>query len=332
MRRRSGVATGVILLLGFGALTAPASEDKNAWMTGVNLSGGELNPSKTRLGFDYIYPTAAEIDYFVSKGLTTFRIPLLSDRLLGPSRDGGKSVTRDWLELVRLIDHAARANAQVIIDFHQYGTMVSGLVGRDAQATKDFVDAWTEVARRLKDRPNVIFGLMNEPHEQSASEWLSASNAAIAAIRAIGAKQLILVPGSYWTGAHSWAKSDNGKVMLGVVDPGHNFVFEVHQYLDGNSSGTTPEAVPGSGGARLAEFTAWAREHHTRGFLGEFGFARTPEALSEGQALVQYMALNKDVWTGWTYWAAGPWWGDYMFSIEPGKDGDKKQLQILKDD
>ena len=30
-----------------------------------------------------------------------------------------------------------------------------------------------------------------------------------------------------------------------------------------------------------------------------------------------------------TYWAGGPWWGDYMFSIEPQNGVDKPQMAIL---
>ena len=30
-----------------------------------------------------------------------------------------------------------------------------------------------------------------------------------------------------------------------------------------------------------------------------------------------------------TYWAGGPWWGDYMFSIEPQNGIDKPQMAIL---
>ena len=231
---------------------------------------------------------------------------------------------------MRLIDHAARLRAHVIVDLHQFGRMPSGLIGRDARATVDFVGAWAEIARRLKDRPNVIFGLMNEPHEQSAAEWLPAANAAIAEIRAAGARQLILAPGSYWTGAHSWTNTDNAEKMLGVVDPLHNFVYEVHQYLDSDSSGTKPSVVAGVGSVSSTAFTAWARAHVVQGFLGEFGFAATPEVLAEGKALVQYMSANRDVWRGWTYWAAGPWWGDYMFSVEPGKAGDRPQLEVLR--
>jgi endoglucanase len=41
------------------------------------------------------------------------------------------------------------------------------------------------------------------------------------------------------------------------------------------------------------------------------------------------MADNRDVWRGWTYWAAGPWWGEYMFSVELSKTGDRAQMDIL---
>ena len=112
--------------------------------------------------------------------------------------------------------------------------------------------------------PRVLFGLMNEPHDMPTEQWLVAANAAIAAIRAVGAQNLILVPGNAWTGAHSWSDSwygtSNATVMRGIVDPAHNFAFEVHQYLDGDSSGTSAQIVsPTIGSQRLASFTSWLR-------------------------------------------------------------------------
>jgi endoglucanase len=38
---------------------------------------------------------------------------------------------------------------------------------------------------------------------------------------------------------------------------------------------------------------------------------------------------NTDVWLGWTYHTAGPWWGDYPFSIQPEDGIDKPQMQVL---
>jgi endoglucanase len=119
-------------------------------------------------------------------------------------------------------------------------------------------------------------------------------------------------------------------VMLDVVDPLSNFAYEVHQYLDDNSSGTSPDVVEWAGSARLAGFTDWARQHGVRGILGEFGWADTPEAQVEGEALMRHMSENRDVWIGGTYWAAGPWWGDYMFSVAPNEDGDRPQMEVLK--
>jgi len=46
------------------------------------------------------------------------------------------------------------------------------------------------------------------------------------------------------------------------------------------------------------------------------------------------MDQNKDVWTGYTYWSAGPWWGKYAYSVEPtglkeNAPADKNQMAVL---
>ncbi|MFS9599546.1 cellulase family glycosylhydrolase, partial [Klebsiella variicola] len=73
-------------------------------------------------------------------------------------------------------------------------------------------------------------------YDVAATQWLSAANAAISAIRQARADNLILVPGTNWTGAHSWLSDDperaNGAVMLGIEDTANNYAYEVHQYLD----------------------------------------------------------------------------------------------------
>ena len=308
---------------------APANASSMpAWLPGVNLSCAEYNGASTRINFDYTYPSKAEIDYYAGKGLKVFRVPVLTNRILSGSMSSNRG-GQDWQALTGVIAAAAAKGAYVIIDIHQYGSMPSGLVGRDDAATAEFVAAWTEIAKRLKGSPNVIFGLMNEPNKQSAAEWLKGANAAVLGIRQAGATQLVLVPGSYWDGAHSWTSTDNGSVMLGFKDPSNNYAFEVHQYLDPSSSGTTAAVVKGNGKTSLAAFTAWARAHHVKGFLGEFGFATSADAMAEGKDMLAYLAANKDVWRGWTYWAGGPWWGNYMFSVEPANGADKPQMNLL---
>lgn len=330
---RGTVLAGLI----FFFLTGPGHADLSLqaadapWLPGINLASGEFASGTLRLHKDYTYPSSDSIDYYVSKGMRVFRIPFRAERVVQPTLTMGPRLREPDIELLtELIDHAAENDAYILLDMHDYGRMfTAGLIGRDESASDEFAAAWRLIAAHVKDRPNVIFGLMNEPNKQSAEEWLTGANAAIAAIRDEGAEQMILVPGSYWSGAHSWVKKDNHSVMLGVEDPADNFAFEVHQYLDSDSSGTSPDVVPGAGSSRLNDFTAWARQHDVRGFLGEFGWADSDAAQAEGKALLAHMSENRDVWIGWTYWAGGPWWGDYMFSVEPMEGVDRPQMSVL---
>jgi endoglucanase len=232
----------------------------------------------------------------------------------------------------QLVDHAARRGITIVLDLHDYGFTASGnLIGRDQRATQEFAEQWSSLALHYRDEGNIIFGLMNEPHEQTPQEWLAGVNTAIAAIRAVGARQRILVPGTAWDGGWRWRESGNAAALTGVRDPAGNYAFEVHQYLDASGGGDAPSVVKGSGSQRLVEVTEWARRNGDRLFLGEFGFASDPESMHEGTALVDYVHANPDVWDGMTFWAAGPGWGDYFFSAQPdGINGaEKPQMAVL---
>jgi cellulose 1,4-beta-cellobiosidase len=175
---------------------------------------------------------------------------------------------------------------------------------------------------------------MNEPHTMPTEQWLAAANTALAAIRNAGATNVVFVPGNAWTGAHSWNQNyygtPNGTVMKGVVDPGNNFVFEVHQYLDGDSSGTSDTCVSTTIGVeRLQDFTSWLRTNGYRGFLGEFAGGANTTCDQAVDAMLSFVESNRDVWTGWAWWAAGPWWGDYIFTLEPKDGADRPQMATL---
>jgi Ca2+-binding RTX toxin-like protein len=147
------------------------------------------------------------------------------------------------------------------------------------------------------------------------------------------------VPGTNWTGAHSWVSGSNDTAIgLKTVDPKNNYAFEVHQYLDLDSSGTSATAVSETiGVSRLKAITDWARANNKDLFLGEFGAANNATALKALDNMTKYMDDNADVWIGATYWAGGPWWGEYMFTIEP-KDlktlavnaTDRPQMDVLE--
>lgn len=217
-------------------------------LRGVSLAGADFGEGilPGLHGKEYVYPDAkyangyASPAYFRAKGMTVFRLPFRWERLQPKRRR-----PFDAAELERLTTTVAdlRAlGATVVLDPHNYARYQKDLIGSEKVPVNDFVDFWKRLATLYKDDPDVVFGLMNEPHDMPSEQWRDAANAAIVGIRETGAKNLILVPGNGWTGAHSWAQSwygtPNAALMLTIVDPADNLAFEVHQYLDGDSSGT----------------------------------------------------------------------------------------------
>jgi aryl-phospho-beta-D-glucosidase BglC (GH1 family) len=301
-------------------------------LLGVNLAGAEFgtpNHVPGVFGTDYIYPTHTEIDYYAAKGMSVVRLPFLWERL-----QRSENGPLDGAELARLddvVNYTTGKGLKIEIEPHNYGYGFGAIIGSAQTPNAAFADLWGKLAVHYQSNPSVIFGLMNEPHDQPASVWLGSANAAIAAIRAAGASQEILVPGSYYDGAWTWTTTDNAAVVgTGVQDPAHNFAFEVHQYLDADGSGTHPGVVSAEIGVeRLTAITQWAEATGHRLFLGEVGVATDQTSLTALDRMLSYMHQHTDVWQGVTYWAGGPWWGDYMFSIEPQNGIDKPQMAIL---
>ncbi len=309
-------------------------------LRGVSLAGAEFATDPWgngalpgTYGVDYTYPTASEVSYFLGKRMNTVRLPFRWERL-----QPALNAAFDAAELARLDGFVRNATAQgatVLLDPHNYARWHTSLVGSSSLPNSAFADFWSRLAAQYKSNANVVFGLMNEPHDMATEAWLSAANASIAAIRAAGANNLVLVPGNGWTGAASWSLnwygSPNADVMLGIVDPHNRYAYEVHQYLDSDSSGTSSQCVSTTIGVeRLAGFTAWLRSHAKRGFLGEFAGADNATCSTAINQMMAHLGANRDVWIGWTWWAAGPWWGDYMFSLEPRSNGaDAPQMSWL---
>lgn len=302
---------------------------------GVNLAGAEFGDHALpgTYGIDYIYPTRSEVDYFLAKGLGTIRLPFRWERLQPKLSAAFSSAEQRRLD--DFVRYATGRGAHVILDPHNYARYKGAVIGSAQLPLKHFRDFWKRLATRYKGNSRVILGLMNEPHSMPTEQWLRAANAAIAAIRNAGARNLILVPGNAWTGAHSWQDNwygtPNGTVMPRVQDPLNRFAFEVHQYLDSDFSGTSPSCAGAAAAlSGVTRMTAWLRSRGYKGFLGEIGVAASADCLQALDGILDHLDGNTDVWLGWTYWAAGPWWGDYMFSVEPVNGQDRPQMEVLR--
>jgi endoglucanase len=309
------------------APTTPTGPSITSFTGGVNLAGGEWNPQTLPgvVGTDYEYPTTAEVDALYAQGFRFFRIGFLWERLQ-PTL-GSKSLDATELgRLATLVSYATAKGAYVDLDpqdFARYdGAVIGDGDGTAHPTAADFGDFWSLLATKFSADPKVIFGLMNEPNTMATELWLADANTAIASIRATGATNLVFVPGNGWTGAASWTSADdygtaNSDVMLGVKDPLENYMFEMHQYFDSDSSGTSAVCSGPSGPSRLAAATAWLEANHKKGFLAELAVSTDSSCAGWLDPTLSYLEQHQDAWAGWSWWAAGPLWGSYMFSIEP---------------
>ena len=341
------VVSGLVILAGASSTAgSPADRSDPPFLTGVNLAGACFGAERIvkggargEHGTDYVYPVEPfapgyrSPGYFVSNGMNAFRLSFLWERLqpkLGQPLDQA-----ELKRLVDATDQLLKLGAWVVLDLHNYARYENSLIGSERIQIADFADVWGRIAPLFTGKDHVIFGLMNEPHDIATETWVDAANAAVGAIRAAGAKNLILVPGNGWSAAFNWYGSSygqpNAEALLRIADPLDKVVFEAHLYLDADSSGTSASCVSKTIGVeRLQPFVRWLSEHGKRGFIGEFGAGRSGTCLAALTAMVDSMRARPDVYLGWTYWAAGPWWpNDYFTLIEP-RAGDAPQMTALR--
>ena len=321
------VCLGAALLTSNSLAAAPP-------LSGINLAGGEFNSGK-RPGVharDYIYPDARVAKPFIDMRMKIVRVPVLWERFQPVALQPLSSAELNHFDKVL-------ANLSgfsiIVIDIHNYGKWQGQRLDLIKGGDKYLVDLWRRLAERYKGNSKIAFGLMNEPNGMSPAAWFRIVQPTVAAIRKTGAGNLILVPGSKWTGAHSWTtgrgENSNADTFARFRDPASNYAFEMHQYLDQDSSGTKMNCLgPDVARKRMDGATAWLRANGHRGFLGEFGVGPDSECLRSLDALLDHVHRNSDVWMGWAYWAGGSWWGKYPMSVQPIKDAAKPQAAILK--
>jgi len=284
---------------------------------GVNESGAEFGNTVIPgvLGTDYTWPAPSSIEYFVNQGFNFFRLPFLLERLCPPATGiTGAFDPHYFGNLSATVNEITALGAHVAIEPHNYLIYNGATLNNPSQ----FETFWTNLAGEFKSNNLVIFDLMNEPYQPTAQVVYEMMQAGVNGVRASGAtSQLILVEGTSYTGAWTWVSSGNGAAFEALTDPNNNVAIEMHQYLDSDGSGTSDVCVSNTiGASRLAAATAWLQQTGIKGFLGEMGAGSNTACIQAVFGAICSM-VQTDVWIGFSWWAAGPWWGTYFQSIEP---------------
>ncbi|RWA07678.1 hypothetical protein EKO27_g7427, partial [Xylaria grammica] len=330
------------------ALLAPfvAGASATIYYAGVAESGGEFGAYGTpgtgipgTFGTDYQFINEAGVDTHVDENhLNLFRIAFLLERMCPPSTGLGATFDETHFDHYKAaVDYVTvTKGAYAILDPHNYmryndpsaqpysGSVIGNTSDETAATTAQFGEFWGELAARFKDNEKVIFGLMNEPHDMSTQLVLENNQAAIDAIRAAGAENLIILPGNSWTGGHAWTEGNDpsSALMNQFKDPANNTAIDIHEYLDVDFSGSHAECVSDAA-THLAELTAWLKvrtytplphflssnlaltssqqttnlqpqTNNLKAFITEFGGANNTGCATMLGDMVNYMADNEE--------------------------------------
>lgn len=331
-------------------------------LRGINLSGAETGDQLDPAAFPSIadaigqnYPNPSF--NFIAAGMNTVRYPINWNYITTtPDKNAANTnilhqnmTGTEYLESVHaMVQKLLNSGLNVILDLHDYMRFAAGQKAGDGDVvtTGDMQKIWTLLADKFNDlatqypnqstHPNqLIFGIMNEPHDMQTQQVVDNDNAGIAAIRNQGLSNLILVEGNGWSGLHSWNDSavgtdskSNANLMNEIIDQDNNYAIDVHQYFDSNGSGTHPECQPLTNFQTYlhwADFKAWVNKYKVKVFLSEFGSpSNGSNCASDANYLLSQIAGlqytdSTGGFIGWTTWFTSHSWTG-LLSMQPASD------------
>ncbi|KFY81961.1 hypothetical protein V500_10939 [Pseudogymnoascus sp. VKM F-4518 (FW-2643)] len=317
--------------LAFVALMQVASA--KVWLAGVNIAGFDFGCGNTNGDYSSSGVTAplasqghadgvGQMNHFVrDDGLNVFRLPVcwqyLVNGVLGGTLDSNNFGVYD-----QLVQGCLATGAYCVVDIHNYARWNGQIVGQSGGAVTNghLASVWYQLAAKYASQAKVIFGVMNEPHDLDINTWATTVQWAVDSIRNAGAtSQMILLPGTDYTAAGSLISTGSASALGAVVnlDGSHtNLIFDIHQYLDSNFSGTSPDCSS-NGVANLNALATWLRSNGRQAFLTETGGGSTSSCYTNLCAELDSMNYNTDVYLGWIGWAAGAFDTSYTLSETP---------------
>ncbi|KAI9720808.1 MAG: Endoglucanase EG-II [Candelaria pacifica] len=269
-------------------------------------------------------------------GLNLFRLPV-GWQYLTNSVVGGTLDETAFGKYDALVQACLKTGASCIIDIHNYARWDKGIIGQGGPTDDQFANLWAQLGKAYAANEKVIFGLMNEPHDvPDINRWAVSVQAAVTAIRKAGAtSQMITLPGNGYTSAGSFVSSKSGEALSTVTNldgSTTNLIFEVHQYLDTDYSGTHSACTIDGVKESFTGLATWARAQKRQVLLAEIGGGNVQSCITNICSAFDYLNANSDVYIGWAGWAAGSFDDTYILTETPilGADGKWTDTDTMK--
>ena len=267
-------------------------------------------------------------------GYDTIRLPWSVQAIASPSISSVNTGLGSNAELAGLtplqamdavIDAAADEGLLVLLDNHRLNdASIPELWYGDGYTEADWIDAWTTLARRYADRPNVIGAdLKNEPHGAAtwgtgdpATDWRLAAERAGNAVLAEAPHWLIVVegvegpvPGQELSG-HWWGGNLEAAGAFPVrLSVPNRLVYSPHEYGPGVYDQTwfhEPDLEATLRHRWETGFGYLATDGIAPVLVGEFGGRSVDAASLEGRWQNLFVDWLDETGTSFTYWSWNP--------------------------
>lgn len=295
---------------------------------GVNMAGFDFGMATTGTqdASQILTPPNEQMAHFVNDDkMNIFRLPVGWQFLV--DSPGAQLNTGDFARYDSLVQACLSTGAACILDIHNYARWNGAIVGQGGPSNDQLANIWSQLASKYASRSQIIFGVMNEPHDvPSITTWAATVQACVNAIRTAGAtSQIILLPGNDWTGAATFVSDGSFAALSNVknIDGSTtNLIFDVHKYLDSDGSGTHTDCVT----ANVDVFNNLAstlRGAGRQAMVTETGGGNTQSCITYVCQEVATLNSNSDVYLGYVAWAAGAWqpsW-NYALDLVPTQNG-----------
>jgi endoglucanase len=283
---------------------------------GINLAGAGFGTKLPgREGYDFRFPTAAQISYYAKIGFRSVRLSVLWERLQ-PELFGPLD-SRHLAGILTFMDAAAANGVDVLVDLHNYSRFNGALIGSEKVPAAAFFDVWQKIARATSNHKALYaYGLMNEPYN-TGGLWRQVLQSGVDGVRSVDKTHRIYVQGEGYSPTEFWGKTFEEPF---VKDPSNLEVYEAHIYLDADYSGKYKTSDPPKDPAtlvdeRLGLFIRWLSKHGVRGAVGEWGVPNDDARWLSGVDRLMELARNNCLPT--YVWAGGNWSPGYKLSLEP---------------